>query len=185
MKNVQNFNQIASDKRWVNLMGVMKTTRMELQQLAPNPHRNNKNAEVATQSRGAAANDDRDGALGSMVIESFLGAHFGMAVGDALGMPGWAQKIDWGNAIEIYDEYRNDTAQNRTRNDASGGSYSDMFNVTVKPSIRPSAEDMAWERYLQDLPNRRVLEQNLGALDRELGRIEKNYAKQQKLAFGM
>ena len=185
MKNAQNFNQIASDKRWVNLMGAMKTTRQELKQLAPNPLRNDKGPETVKENNVAAANDDRDSSLGSMLIETFLGAHFGAVVGDALHMPDWAQTVDWGNVVDVYDEYRNDTQQSREQNGPSKGSYSDMFNITVKPSVQPSAEDLAWERYLRDLPNRRVLEQNLGALNREMDRVEKDYTKQQKRVFAM
>lgn len=186
MQNTKNFNQVASDKRWVNLMGAMKTVRQEIQQLAPNPERpNQKGPESVKDDSRAAANDDRDASLGSMVLEAFLGANFASAIGDALHMPDWAQNVDWGNAVDVYDEYRNDREQSRADGAGVKGAYSDMFNFTAKPVIRQSAEDLAWERYLQDLPNRRVLEQNLGAMSRAMDRVEKDFTKNQKLAFSM
>ncbi|MGZ9109249.1 MAG: hypothetical protein ACXW4B_10585 [Micavibrio sp.] len=176
MGNSQNFNQIASDKRWVNLMGAMKGVRQEISTLAAHPDRPDHKGPLSVQDDSrAAANDDRNAALGSMLIEAFIGAQFGVAIGDALNMPEWAKAVDWGNAVDVYDEYRTDQ-----------GSHSDNFNKTARPAVTKSAEDMAWDRYLQDLPNRRVLEQNLSALSRAMDRVEQDhFMKPQKMAFSM
>lgn len=186
MQNSKNFNEIASDKRWVSMMGVMKGVRQEISQLAPHPDRPDHKGSLSVKddARGAA-NDDRNATLGSMMIESFIGANFGVAIGDALGLPEFAQNIDWGNAIEIYDEARfdwnNTDAKNNNKN-----SFSDQFNVTARPKNFKSAEDKAWERYLNDLPNRRVLEQSLSSLSRDLDRIEKdNMMRMKKMSFSM
>lgn len=186
MKNTQTFNQIASDKRWVNLMGAMKTVRQDIQHLAPNPEKpDQKGPQSVRDDSRAAANDDRSGTLGSMMLESFLGTHFASLICDTLHMPDWAATVDWGNAVDVYDEYRSDREQSRTNGAENKGVYRDAFNVTAKPTVHKSAEDKAWDRYLQDLPNRRVLEQSLGSLSRAMDRVEKDYTKQQKLAFSL
>lgn len=187
MQTSKNFNEIAADKRWVSMMGVMKGVRQEIAELAPNPDRKDQKTALSVKddARGAA-NDDRNATLGSMLIESFLGAHFGVAVGDALNIPDSLRGFDWGNAVELYDESYRDWNNGRAANNNKEGSFSDMFNVTVRPKNHKSAEDLAWDRYLQDLPNRRVLEQSLSALSRNLDRVEKEHMmKAQKMTFSM
>lgn len=186
MQNSKNFNEIASDKRWISMMGVMKGVRQEISQLAPHPDRQDQKGPLSVKddARGAA-NDDRNATLGSMLVESFIGANFGVAIGDALNLPEFMRGIDWGNAVEIYDEARYDWNNTDARND-NKNSFSDQFNVTSRPKNFKSAEDKAWERYLNDLPNRKVLEQSLSSLSRDLDRVEKdNMMKMKKMTFSM
>ncbi len=187
MKNSQNFNALASDKRWIGMMGVMKGVRQELSQLAPHPDRpGHKGAVLVRDDPRGAANDDRNSTLGSMIIESFLGMHFGTTIADSLNMPECARAIDWGNAVDLYDEANHDWNNGQKRATAEGGSFSDMFNITTRPKIHQSAEDKAWERYLQDLPSRKVMEQSLSALSRDLDRMQQSQTmKAQGMAFSM
>lgn len=186
MQHSKNFNEIASDKRWVSMMGVMKGVRQEIAQLAPHPNRQDQKGPSSVKDDVRGANNDRDATFGSLMIEAALGAPLGAALGETLDLPDFIQDMHWGRAVDLYDEARYDWNNTDAKNDNSKGSYSDQFNVTSRPKNFKSAEDKAWERYLNDLPNRRVLEQSFSSLSREMDRIEKdNMMKMKKLAFSM
>lgn len=153
----KNFNEIASDKRWTELTGVMKDVRRELSALAPHPQRADKNTR-----------DDRDGMLGGMLLDGLLGGAFLSAITDAFNLPAGVEELPVGTAVELYDEYSRDRHN-----------VSDSFNAGATHRRAPrSAEAAFWDRYLTDLPSRRTLEQNIAGISRRLDRIEQHYATQ-------
>lgn len=176
-----NFNQMASDKRWVQLKGAVKEARRDMSELAPHPQR---------KADKTAKADDRDGMLGSMLLDGILGGAFLSAVTDAFGLPSFVEDLPVGEAAEIYDEYSRD----RHGHDYILGSANAIchgFNAgaTHRRAVPQNAEAAFWDRYLADLPARRAMERNIAGLSRDLSRIEQNFSTQMlkpaRLSMGM
>lgn len=192
MHTAQNFNTIASDKRWVNLMGAMNEVRRELKTLAPHPTRQGTKDPVFVRDTRKASNDDA--ALANMMVGMALG-HFGVAA----GLPQWTDQINAMSAIDVYDAYRNDTKNNRPNHLQAGegtdgytlgtkGAITGGFNMnTNHRAIKTENEAVAWEAYMHDLPKRRVVEQSLASMNREADRREREILRQHKeiLKFGL
>lgn len=191
MSALKNNYAMAADKRWVNTMGALDGARRELKNLAPHPEQKDKTATVsASDNQRAAASNSRDGALGSMVLEGILGMSFGAAIGDALNLsPGaaeWVGDVEWGNLVEVYDEYRNDRrAQNNTTETSTyklgeRGLMSFGFNKQTTPATPKKA--LEWDAYMRDLPQRRALEQTMHGLNAALDQMEARQFRKLELA---
>jgi hypothetical protein len=188
MQTAQNFNVIASDKRWVNLMGAMNEVRRELKTLAPHPNRPGHKDPVFVRDTRSASNDDA--ALANIMVGMALG-HFGVAA----GLPQWTDQINVMSTIDVYDAYRNDTKNNRTNGEGTEeytlgnkGSITGGFNMnTTHRPVKTEADAVAWEAYLEDLPKRRVVEQSLASMNREADRREREILRQhqQIMKFGL
>lgn len=173
MQNAQNFNTMASDKRWVNLMGAMNEVRRNLKTLAPHPNRPGRSDPVFVRDTRKASNDDA--ALANMIAGMAFG-HFAIAA----GLPQWSDQINVMSVIDVYDAYRNDTKNSGPNGEGTEGyTLGDKgtitggfnMNITHRP-VKTEADAQAWEAYLQDLPKRRIVEQSLAAMNREADRRE-------------
>ena len=172
---------MASDKRWVNLMGAMNEVRRELKTLAPHPNKPGNNEPVFVRDTRKASNDDA--ALANMMIGMAVG-HFGIAA----GLPQWTDQINVMSTIDVYDAYRNDTKNSRTNGEGTEeytlgnkGSITGGFNMnTTHRPVKTEADAQAWDAYLEDLPKRRVVEQSLASMNREADRRELEILRQQK-----
>lgn len=193
MQNAQSFNQMASDKRWVSLMGAIKGISQDLKTLAPHPNRQDHNGPLSVKNYPRAANDD-GATLANMLIGAFCGAHFDMAAGSSLSIPEWASNIDPSNAIATYDAYQHDRSNTKTSGGESNrgielgknGTICGGFNMTARQAISQSKESMAWDAYLQDLPSRRILEKSISSMNNEAALLERQHmGLQQKMAYGM
>ncbi|MDB5491314.1 MAG: hypothetical protein JWO78_1163 [Micavibrio sp.] len=181
MQNAQNFNTMALDKRWVNLMGAMNEVRRELKTLAPHPNRPGRNDPVFVRDTRGASNDDD--AMANMVLGMAL-SHFAVAA----GMPQWAENVNVLSAIDVYDAWQNDTKSDRTNGEGTEGyqlgnkgAIRGGFNMnTTHRPVRTDTDAVAWEAYLQDLPKRRVVEQSLAAMNRDADRREREILQQHK-----
>ena len=186
MRNAQAFNQMASDKRWVNLMGAMKEVGRDLNSLAPRPDRASHNGALFVRDEQKAANRNDGATLANMLIGAFVGAH----IGAATGIEG-LQYVDSGNTVDAYDAYQHDRQNNRTSGEGNRGIELGQsavicggFNMTAR-NTEKTGDTLAWDAYLRDLPNRRIVEQNLGSLNRQADRLEKEYMSlQRKMAPG-
>lgn len=187
MQNAQNFNQMASDKRWVNLMGAMKEARRELKTLAPHPNRPGHKDPLFTKDTRGASNDD--GLLANMLVGMALG-HFGVAS----GLPEWTENLNVMSTIDVYDAYQKDTS--RTNGEGTNGFYTlgekgaitCGFNAnTTHRAVTTEQGAVAWESYMQDLPRRRVVEQSIASMNRDADRREREILRQHRsvMAYAM
>lgn len=194
MPNLKNFNDMAADKRWVNTMGALDGLRQELKSLAPRPDQKGQSMAVSGSDRQhGGLNGNNDGMLGSMLLEGMLGFAFGSAVSDALGMSSAAAAMPWGNTVELYDEYNRSSEKDRT-NGQTNGEYelgernviSHGFNMSGRKKIAKTADAMEWDSYMRDLPARRVLEQSMHGLNRQLDQMEAaQFRKVRAMALAM
>lgn len=126
MQRQETFNTLAADERWDNrecattLAG--PDTRTSQTQPAPSPvltpaqRRRTAEKSRKTGKKGEMRNSG-DSLLGSLLVASFLGLHFGDAVADALNVPEPVRGVDVGMAVELYDEYNRDRHAPRTTQD--------------------------------------------------------------------
>lgn len=181
-----NFQQVASDKRWMQLTGAMNDVRKDMNKLAPNPH----GAERG-ESRVAAGNS-RDSMMASLLIDCFFGAGINAAIGDMLNLPDGMAGFDYSTAIDLYDEYWTDrqNSENGQKDRANGGyelgetgAISGGFNRTARTA---RAKPTEWDVYMRDLPARRTLEQDLAGMDYKIQQIQGEYrARPKTMALAM
>ena len=153
------------DKQRNDVLGAMRDVGRQIAVLAPDPNKPGYKGPVSvSENRSAKAGDDRDAMLGSMLFECFIGAALGEVFCDALNVPSQVRELDWGNAIDIYDEYAQDrhgVEHNFTlgQKNSIGGAFNSISSRLHK----------AMEKAFQDdMPQRQKLEQQYARLDRQL-----------------
>ena len=189
MHNANLFNLLASDKRWGELAGAVKAVRGDMKSLAPHPHHKNDNPAAGMGGPAALAVDDRDGALGGLILDALVGGSFGSTMASTLDLPSCISNIDFSHVVDVYDEYRHDRANSEPKGFVigEGGSMAGGFNTAsgARPFLR-SAEEAEWDAYFSTLPRRRAMEQTLAGLNHSMRQIEMTYRQQPpKMAFGL
>lgn len=109
-----------------------------------------KNAAPGTTAGKSKKNDDRDGLLGGLLFDAFLGTAFMHALSDGLGMQDEMASVDWANAAEMGDEIWMDRARPAARAQAGNakfrmdrrGDLTSLFTAPA-PARKPAAEDEA------------------------------------------
>ncbi|MCK5375206.1 MAG: hypothetical protein KAJ40_07970 [Alphaproteobacteria bacterium] len=158
-----------------NIMGLMK----ELQNLAPHPDCPGYKGPLFIQSNpNFKLSDERDGMLGSMIMEGMIGAAFSEAVSgmiedatqQSFDLPAG---VDFSNLADLYSEYITDVTASKERNEyiaahgqgtlarMSGKSISKGFNLRASIS-----ENM--QSFLDDLPKRMLIERNMAYYAKQL-----------------
>lgn len=96
-------------------------------------------------------NDDRDGLLGGLIFDAFLGTAFMHALSDGLGVTDELASVDWSNAADMGDEIWMDRARPAPRASKPGmakfsmdqrGDLTSLFAAPA-PARKPAAEDEA------------------------------------------
>ena len=188
MRNAQDFNLLASDKRWVNLMGVMEGASRDLKKLAPRPDKKNESGPLFVRVDRCSSNDDA--MMATMLISAFTGAQLHGAASYA---------ADGFNAIDAYDMWQHERHSRQTADSSAeprgnrgielgeGGFMTGGFNMlTAHKPVATEDDALAWEAYMRDLPCRRVMEQSLASLNREVDRRERQILRQHRqMAYGL
>lgn len=181
MQTQETFNTLAADERWDNrecattLAGPdarasqarprpAATAPAQAAASAPTPaprrraaEKNGKNAK-----KGELRNSG-DSLLGSLLVASFLGVHFGDAVADALDVPEPLRGVDVGMAVEVYDEYNRDRHNNRATAD-------DL------PQSWQMRQGQALNAFNDNAPNRPPRQTAHSAPAQTIGQMEKDWA---------
>jgi hypothetical protein len=148
------------DKQRNETIGAMRDVGQQIAALAPPPDKpGQKSPEFVKEDARARVGDDRDAILGSLLFEAFFGCALGELFEDALNVPQGARELDWGNAIDIYDEYINDRYGNQNYALGRKSCINGPFN---------HLSSRAQEAYEFDLPQREKLEQTYASLSRRL-----------------
>lgn len=162
-----------NDQQKEAIMGAIAGLMNELQTLAPHPNAKGYKGPIFIKNNAnfKASNGNDEGMLGSMMLEAIMGVAMQEAMSEMSEMaPDFLNNIDLGDALDCYSEYMCDV-EAKTRKIAahgqgtmarmSGTSISSCFNI--RASID---EDM--QSFLEDLPRRMVIEQNLAHYARQL-----------------
>lgn len=157
----QSFNDNSADKQ--RLERAMMGVAQQLAAMAPNPDCKTSGPCFVKQDPRIKTGSDNDGLLGGMVLESLCGFGLGSVFAEAVNLPEPMQQIDWGDTVDIYDEYISD----RTK---------PTFTLGQKNSLNGAFNDratLAEKAFRRSLPERMKLEQTYAHLSRELDQHEK------------
>ncbi len=176
------------------LIGTIAGLVKELSKLAPHPDCINYKGPLFIKSNPHfRAPDDRDGMLGSMILEGVLGAAFSQAISNmaenaahnlGLDIPDFNMpNIDITNLMDCYDEYISDISESKEKRQhiaehgqgtmarMSGKSISNGFNMRAKISAEMQA-------FYDDLPKRMMIEKNMAYYAKQLDMLEHAPANQ-------
>lgn len=148
-----------------NIEAMMMDVMKQLQKLAPHPDRPEYRGPLFVSldsSHTPAA--EYDGMLGSLMLESVLGAAFSQAVSDNFGS--WAGQIDWSNTADCASQYWQERHANSNYTLGSRKVIAGDFN-------RSALRKHMMQAYLHDLPRRMGLERFLAAYQRKLFALRK------------
>ena len=182
MRYGQNYHQ---DSRRQALIGTIMGLAKELAQLAPHPDcpgykgplfiKGNPHFKLA---------DERDGMLGSMIMEGILGAAFAEAVSDmyesatqGLDLPHFDMpNIDVSNLLDCYDEYVNTMRSDKEKKHIAEHGQGTLARMSGKSLAKGfnmrAAISEGMQAFFEDLPTRMTLERNMAYYARELDMIE-------------
>ncbi len=158
------------------VIGCITSLLNDLQKLAPHPEQpGNKGPLFIKNSSHFKVANDHDTMLGSMMMESMLGAAFSEAVSETAGS--WAQDFDFSNALDCYSEYITDVEGSKTNaQKIAAHGQGTLARLSSKPisasfNMRSTiSEEM--QAFMDDLPKRMKIERNLAYYAKQLDMLE-------------
>ncbi len=82
---------------------------------------------TSSEEQEQATSSDYDTIFGSLLFDCFCGGALGELAAEAMNVPEMARELDWGNAMELYEEYRHDRTNGNFRLGVNG-SINGTFN---------------------------------------------------------
>jgi len=141
------------------LIGTMMGLVKELQDLAPHPDKPDYNGPLfITADFQMTIANDHDSMIGTLMLESFLGAAFADAVSDSLGS--WTQDFDAMTALECYSEYITDIEGGTKKAAAHGqGTLARLAGQSISKGFNMRSDmDASMQAFMNDMPKRMKIE---------------------------
>ncbi len=160
------------------VIGQISYLMNELQQLAPHPDKPNYNGPLFINSNpNFQVANDHDGMVGTMILESLLGAAFSEAVSDLCGS--WTQEIDGASILEAYSEYITDIEQSTRKTAAHGqGTMARMAGKSIASSFNMRSNiSTELQAFYNDMPKRMKVETELAKCAKQLDYIARPQAE--------
>jgi hypothetical protein len=159
-------NNNSADKQ--RLERAMRGVEQQIAAMAPDPDRvGHKGPCFVKKDMRVGTGHDQEAMLGSLLLETMFGAALGEAFANsAMDVPEVLQEIDWGNAIDIYDEFVQDRAGG-TYTLGKKGSINGTFNSFSAP--KPLSIE---ELFNQNMDERLKLEQAYASFSHELDKFD-------------
>lgn len=166
-----------------NIAGLMK----ELRNLAPHPDcPNYKGPIFIKEIPHLKVADDREGMLGSMILEGILGAAFSEAVSDltqsatqGLDLPEFnlPANIDATALLECYSDYITEVENDKIKQQIAEHGQGTLARLSSKPisngfNLRAQISE-GMQAFFNDLPKRMMIEQNMARCAKQLDMLEK------------
>jgi hypothetical protein len=170
------FNQNSTDK--LRLERAMRGVEQQLAAMAPDPDRiGHKGPCFVKKDMRVGTGNDQEAILGNFLLEAFLGAALGEVFANStIDVPEVLHQVDWGNVVEIYDEFIQDRSSS-SYSLGNKGSINGTFNSCSAP--KPLSIQSLFN---QSLDERMKLEEAYASLSQELDKYDKIPDMQPKLA---
>lgn len=174
MSNALSYNN--QDHQRHAILGAVTKLMNELQTLAPHPDRADYNGPLFINNNPyLKAANDHDGMLGSMMMETLLGAAFSEAASEALGS--WAQGVegfDATQAMECYSEYLTDIEKSTQKAAAHGqGTMARMAGKSIASAFNTRSQiSPALQAFYDDMPRRMSVEKSLNYHAKQLAQLD-------------
>lgn len=160
-----------------NIEGQIAALMGRLSQLAPHPDRPHYKGPLFIRSvSGIKSSAEYEGMLGSMVLESVLGAAFSEVANDCLSHSGLedfgTQDMDLGSFLDAADEYFSD------RDDLRGhgkGTFAIGEHKVLSPLFNKDKKAAMMEAFLAQLPERMFVEGKIAQEEKELLRLRASF----------
>ena len=176
------------DSRKQALIGTIAGLMKELRDLAPHPDCPSYKGPLFIKGNPHfQAADEREGMLGSMIMEGLLGAAFTQAVSDmaesatqGLDLPdiniNLPANIDLTAVIEIYSDYITEIENDKMKKHVAEHGQGTLARLSGKPlfksfNLRANLSE-GMQAFLDDLPKRMMIEKNMAYYAEQLDMLE-------------